>query len=60
MANTIIVFRFLLIFLTNIYSQRKSREVNYKLQTVKFELDLKDNKINNITKKYRNRLKNNQ
>jgi GLPGLI family protein len=46
-----IVFGILLFFLTNVYSQRKSGEVNYKLFAIKFELDSKDTSINDITKK---------
>ena len=47
----------LLFFLTNVYSQRKSGEVNYKLFAIKFELDSKDTSINDITKKYGKRQK---
>lgn len=46
-----IVCGILLFFITNVYSQIKSGEVNYKLHAIKFELDSKDNRINDITKK---------
>jgi GLPGLI family protein len=41
----------LLMIVTNVFCQKKSGEVCYKVQAVKFELNANDSKINDFTKK---------